>query len=176
MRIKINAERRGEIPVNAGKGGRNPAKNLKADRRKEVTMINVVKIQSDCIKKLVQGERVMWCECEDGIWVTTDGYSCYNVPKSQFYVDLSTKTPSNFIDELRAKFLNAEPVKATGEMKCLDKFNVVVVKFVTAEGEEHWLKEKFAKICDRWLFHKSVFYGVNNDGIPVTMTMETRLK
>ena len=40
-------------------------------------MFNVVKIQSDCIKKLVQGERVMWCECEDGIWVTTDVYSCY---------------------------------------------------------------------------------------------------
>ena len=32
MRIEINAERRGEIPVNAGKGGRNPAKNLKADK------------------------------------------------------------------------------------------------------------------------------------------------
>lgn len=140
-------------------------------------MINVVKIQSDCIKKLVQGERLMWCECEDGIWVTTDGYACYNIPKSQFYVDLSTKTPTNSLGKLRSKFLNAEPAKATGEMKCLGKFNAV--KFVTAEGEEHWLQEKFAsagKICERWLFHKSVFYGVNNVGIPVTMIMETRLK
>lgn len=137
-------------------------------------MINVVKIQSDCIKKLVNGERVMWCECEDGIWVTTDGYACYNIPKSQFYVDLSTKTPTKSIDELRSKFLNAEPVETTGEMKCLDKFNVV--KFVTAECEEHWLQEKFAKICDRWLFHKSMFYGVNNGGIPVAMIMEMRLK
>ena len=147
---------------------------LKPIRRKEVTMINVVKIQNDCIKKLVQGERVMWCECEDGIWVTTDGYSCYNVPKSQFYVDLSTKTPTNALGELRSKFLNAAPVKATGEMKCLDKFNVI--KFVTDDGEEHWLQEKFAKICDRWLFHKSMFYGVNNGGIPVVMIMEMRLK
>ena len=32
MRIEINAERRGEIPVNAGLGGRNPAKILKADK------------------------------------------------------------------------------------------------------------------------------------------------
>ena len=137
-------------------------------------MINVVKIQCDCIKKLVQGERVMWCECEDGMWVTTDGYSCYNVPKSQFYVDLSTKTPTNSLGELREKFLNAEPVKATGEMKCLNKFNAV--KFVTADGEEHWLQEKFAKICDSWLFHKSMFYGVNNGGIPVTMIMEINPK
>ena len=151
-----------------------PLKILKPVRRKEVTMINVVKIQSDCIKKLVRGERVMWCECNDGIWVTTDGYACYNIPKSQFFVDLSTKTPTKSIDELRSKFLNAEPVETTGEMKILDKFNVV--KFVTAESEEHWLQEKFAKICDRWLFHKSVFYGVNNGGIPVTMIMEMRLK
>lgn len=136
-------------------------------------MINVIKIQNDCIKNLVQGKRVMWCECKDGIWVTTDNYSCYNVPKSQFYVDLSTKTPTNSLGELRSKFLNAEPVKSTGEMKCLDKFNVV--KFVTTDGEEHWLQEKFAKICDRWLFHKSMFYGVNN-GMPVVMIMEINLK
>ena len=137
-------------------------------------MINVVKIQSDCIKNLVQGKRVMWRECEDGMWVTTDGYNCYNVPKSQFYVDLSTITPTNAIGKIRSEFLNAEPVEATGEMKCLGKFNAV--KFVTAEGEEHWLQEKFAKICDRWLFRKSVFYGVNYGGMPVTMIMEMRLK
>ena len=134
-------------------------------------MINVVKIQIDCIKKLVQGERVMWCECEDGMWVSTDGYSCYNVPKSLFQVDLSTKTPTNALGELRSKFLNAATVKATGEMKCLDKFNAV--KFVTAEGEEHWLQEKFAKMCGSWYFHKSMFYGVNNEGIPIVMVLET---
>ena len=32
MRIEINAERRGASPVNAGLGGRNPAKILKADK------------------------------------------------------------------------------------------------------------------------------------------------
>ena len=32
MRIEINTERRGESPVNAGLGGRNPANNLKADK------------------------------------------------------------------------------------------------------------------------------------------------
>ena len=35
MRIEINAERRGEIPVNAGKGGRNPA--MKGSERMNVT-------------------------------------------------------------------------------------------------------------------------------------------
>ena len=72
MRIEINAERRGEIPVNAGLGGRNPAKNLKPIRRKEVTMINVVKIQNDCIKKLVKGEKVDWCKFENEIWCRFD--------------------------------------------------------------------------------------------------------
>ena len=37
MRIEINAERRGEIPVNAGKGGRNPAKVRKGSERMNVT-------------------------------------------------------------------------------------------------------------------------------------------
>ena len=36
MRIEINAERRGEIPVNAGKGGRNPAKIRKGSERMNV--------------------------------------------------------------------------------------------------------------------------------------------
>ena len=35
MRIEISAERRGEIPVNAGKGGRNPA--MKEGERMNVT-------------------------------------------------------------------------------------------------------------------------------------------
>ena len=34
MRIEINAERRGESPVNAGKGGRNPA--MKGSERMNV--------------------------------------------------------------------------------------------------------------------------------------------
>ena len=37
MRIEINAERRGEIPVNAGLGGRNPAKIRKGSERMNVT-------------------------------------------------------------------------------------------------------------------------------------------
>ena len=38
MRIEINAERRGASPVNAGKGGRNPAKNLRADKAERGTI------------------------------------------------------------------------------------------------------------------------------------------
>lgn len=135
-------------------------------------MINVIKVQSECIKKLVKGERVNWCECEDGIWVTTDDYSCYNIPKSQFYVDLSTKVPLNALSELRSKFVDAKAVKATGEMKCLGKFNAI--KFVTADGKEHWMQEKFAKLCDSWYFHKSAFYGCNN-GMPVVFVIEVRV-
>ena len=37
-RTALNAERRGEIPVNAGLGGRNPAKNLKADKAERGTI------------------------------------------------------------------------------------------------------------------------------------------
>ena len=36
-RTALNAERRGEIPVNAGTGGRNPA-NLKADKAERGTI------------------------------------------------------------------------------------------------------------------------------------------
>ena len=37
-RQAANAERRGEIPVNAGKGGRNPAMNFKADKAERGTI------------------------------------------------------------------------------------------------------------------------------------------
>ena len=37
-RTALSAERRGASPVNAGKGGRNPAKNLKADKAERGTI------------------------------------------------------------------------------------------------------------------------------------------
>ena len=107
------------------------------------------------------------------MWVTTDGYICYNIPKSQFFVDVSTKVPMNALREIRENFNKAEEIKATTEMHYSSSFNAV--KFVTADGEEHWLQEKFAKLCDSWLFYKSVFYGLNKE-IPVVMVMETRVK
>ena len=136
-------------------------------------MINVVKIQSDCIKKLVKGERVDWCKFENEIWVTTDCYSCYNIPSELFFVDLSTKPPMNALSQLRENFEFTEGVIATNDMYYSTIGNSI--KFINASGEEHWLQEKFAKICDRWLFHKSVFYGLK-DGVPILMVMETKPK
>ena len=136
-------------------------------------MINVIKIQSDCIKKLVKGERVDWCKFENEIWVTTDGYSCYNIPKSQFFLDLSTEPPMNALSRLRGNFECAERVVATSDMYYSKIGNSI--KFITADGEEHWLQEKFAKLCYIWCFYKSVFYGLN-DGKPVVMVMETKTK
>ena len=136
-------------------------------------MINVIKVQSECIKKLVKQEKVNWCEFDDGVWVTTDGYICYNIPKSQFFVDVSTKVPMNALRDIRENFIEAEKIKRTTEMNYSSSFNAI--KFITADGKEHWLQEKFAKLCDSWLFYKSVFYGLNN-GMPVVMVMETRVK
>ena len=136
-------------------------------------MINVIKVQSECIKKLVKGEKVNWCKFDDGVWVTTDGYICYSIPKSQFFLDLSTKVPMNALRDIRENFANAKAIKATTEMKYSSSYNAI--KFITADGEEHWLQEKFAKLCDSWLFYKSVFYGLNN-GMLVVMVMETRVK
>lgn len=136
-------------------------------------MINVVKIQNDCIKKLVKGESVNWCKFENEIWVTTDCYSCYSIPNELFFVDLSTKPPMNALSRLRENFVFAERVIATSDMYYSDKENSV--KFINASGDEHWLQEKFVKICPIWLFYKSVFYGLNSEK-PVVMVMETKPK
>ena len=136
-------------------------------------MINVVKIQNDCIKKLVKGGRVDWCKFENEIWVTTDCYSCYGIPNELFFVDLSTKTPMNALLQLREKFECAEGVIATNDMYYSKIGNSI--KFINAYGDEHWLQEKFAKICLNWLFYKSVFYGLQN-GKPALMVMETKPK
>ena len=136
-------------------------------------MINVIKIQSDCIKKLVKGERVDWCKFENEIWVTTDCYSCYSIPNELFFVDLSTKPPMNALSQLRENFVAAEGVIATTDMYYSKSGNCI--KFINAGGDEHWLQEKFVKICPSWLFYKSVFYGLKN-GAPILMVMETKPK
>ena len=133
--------------------------------------INVIKIQTEIIKTLIKNGRCTWYECNDGMWVTTDGFCAYNIPKSQFFVDVSKVEPNKSIESLRSQFENSSVSKATGEMKILERFNVV--KFMTADGEEHWLQEKFAKLCDSWSFYKNVFYGCNG-GIPVVMAMEVK--
>ena len=133
--------------------------------------INVIKIQTEIIKTLINGGRLDYCEHNDGIWVTMDGFCAYNIPKSQFFVDVSKVEPNKGVELLRSQFENSSVSKATGEMKILSRFNVV--KFVTADGEEHWLQEKFAKLCNSWSFYKNVFYGCNG-GIPVVMAMEVK--
>ena len=134
-------------------------------------MINVVKIQNDCIKKLVKGGRVDWCKFENEIWVTTDCYSCYSIPNELFFVDLSTKPPMNALSQLRENFVCAEGVIATDDMN----YPSNSIKFVNATGDEHWIEEKFVKICHSWLFYKHVFYGLQN-GKPVLMVMEINPK
>ena len=57
MRIEINAERRGEIPVNAGKGGRNPAKNFKADKAERGTMIKIENVDVVGWEHAIRGMR-----------------------------------------------------------------------------------------------------------------------
>ena len=134
--------------------------------------INVIKIQTEIIKTLIKNGRCTWYECNDGMWVTTDGFCAYNIPKSQFFVDVSKIEPNKGVESLRSQFENSSVSKATGEMKILNRFNVV--KFVTADGEEHWLQEKYAKLCDSWSFYKKVFYGCNG-GVPVVMAMEVKV-
>ena len=134
--------------------------------------INVIKIQTEIIKTLINNGRFAYCEYNDGMWVTTDGFCAYNIPKSQFFVDVSKVEPNTGVESLRSQFENSSVSKATGEMKILKNFNVV--KFVTADGEEHWLQEKFAKLCNSWSFYKKVFYGCNG-GIPVVMAIEVNV-
>lgn len=136
-------------------------------------MINVIKIQSDLIKALIKGYRIGYCECSDGMWVTVDGICAYNIPKSQFFVDLKDRQPLISLEKNRDRFSDSKEVKANGEMKCLERFNVV--KFVTADGEKHWLQEKYAKLCDSWTVYSGMFFGCNN-GIPVVMVAEVRVK
>ena len=134
-------------------------------------MINVVKIQSDCIKKLVKGEKVDWCKFENEIWVTTDCYSCYSIPNELFFVDLSKKPTMDALSQLRENFEYAEGVIATNDMN----YPTNSIKFTNAAGDEHWLEEKFVKICHSWLFYKHVFYGLQY-GKPVLMVMEINPK
>ena len=134
--------------------------------------INVIKIQTEIIKTLINNGRLAYCEYNDGMWVTTDCFCAYNIPKSQFFVDVSKVEPNKSIESLRSQFENSSVSKATGEMKILNRFNVV--KFVTADGEEHWLQEKYAKLCNSWSFYKNAFYGCNG-GIPVVISMEVNM-
>ena len=134
--------------------------------------INVIKIQTEIIKTLINNGRLAYCEYNDGMWVTTDGFCAYNIPKSQFFVDVSKIEPNKSVESLRSQFENSSVSKATGEMKILNRFNVV--KFVMADGEEHWLQEKFAKLCDSWWVNKHTFYGCNG-GILVVIAMEVNM-
>ena len=134
--------------------------------------INVIKIQTEIIKTLINNGRFAYCEYNDGMWVTTDGFCAYNIPKSQFFVDVSKIEPNKGVESLRSQFENSSVSKATGEMKILNRFNVV--KFVTADGEEHWLQEKYAKLCDSWWVNKHTFYGCNG-GILVVIAMEVNM-
>ena len=79
----------------------------------------------------------------------------------------------NALSQLRENFVAAEGVIATTDMYYSNSGNSI--KFINAGGEEHWLQEKFVKICPSWLFYKSVFYGLQY-GKPALMVMETKPK
>lgn len=107
------------------------------------------------------------------MWITLDGYCAYNIPKLEFYVDMKTHTPMNALKQNRDNFDFAEKAMPTGEMKQLEKFNVVKLK--TADGKEHWLQEKHFKLCESWSIYGDLFYGCNN-GIPVVMCTRVCVK
>ena len=134
--------------------------------------INVIKVQTEIIKALINNGRCTWYECNDGMWVTTDGACAYKILKSQFFVDVSKIEPWKGFSEILSQFKNSNEAKSTGEMKILKRFNVV--KFMTSYGEEHWLQEKYAKLCDSWWVNKHTFYGCNG-GILVVIAMEVNM-
>lgn len=135
--------------------------------------INVIKIQSEVIKALIKNSYVGFCECEDGVWLTLDSCCAYLIPEPEFYIDMKTRKPMTTLGQIRDKFVFAEKSIPTGEMKQLERFNVMKLK--TADGKEKWIQEKYFKLCDSWSYYKNIFYGCNN-GIPVVMCMEVRLK
>ena len=135
--------------------------------------INVIKIQTDVIKALIKNSHVDFCGCKDGVWITLDGCCAYNIPESEFYIDMKTLKPNTLLRQYRDNFDFAEEAIPTGEMKRLNFFNAVKLK--TAGGKEKWINEKYFKLCDSWSCYGSLFYGCNK-GIPGVMCMEVRMK
>ena len=135
--------------------------------------INVIKIQTEVIKALIKNSYVGYFECEDGVWITLDGYCAYLILKLEFYIDMKTHTPMNALKRNRDNFYFAEKAMPTGEMKQLEKFNVVKLK--TADGKEHWMQEKYFKLCESWSIYGDLFYGCNN-GVPVVMCTRVNVK
>ena len=135
--------------------------------------INVIKIQTEVIKALIKNNYVGFCGCKDGVWVTLDGYCAYLIPKLEFYIDMKTHTPMNALRRNRDNFDFAENAMPTGEMKQLEKFNVVKLK--TANGKEYWIQENYFKLCESWSIYGDLFYGCNN-GVPVVMCMRVNVK
>ena len=135
--------------------------------------INVIKIQTEVIKALIKNSYVGFCGYKDGVWITLDGYCAYLIPESEFYIDMKTHTPMNALKQNRDNFSYAEKATPTGEMKQLKKFNVVKLK--TADGKEHWMQEKYFKLCESWSIYGDLFYGCNN-GVPVIMCMRVNVK
>ena len=135
--------------------------------------INTIKIQTEIIKALIKNEKVAYFEYEDGVWVTLDGYCAYLIPKLEFYVNMKTRTPMTGLKQNRDNFSYAEKAMCTGEMKQLEQFNIVKLK--TADGKEHWMQEKYFKLCESWSIYGDLFYGCNN-GVPVVMCMRVNVK
>lgn len=138
-----------------------------------MSKINTIKIQTEIIKALIKMKKVAYFEYEDGVWVTLDGYCAYLIPKLEFYVDMKTRTPMTGLKQNRDNFCYAEKAMCTGEMKQLEQFNIV--KLNTADGKEHWLQEKYFKLCKSWSIYGDLFYGCN-DGVPVVMCMRVNVK
>lgn len=135
--------------------------------------INVIKIQTEAIKALIKNIYVGFCEYKDGVWISLDGCCAYFIPEPEFYVDMKTRKPMTALKINRDNFICAEEARPTGEMKQLEKFNVVKLK--TADGKEHWLQEKWFKLCESWSIYGDLFYGCNN-GVPVVMCMRVYMK
>ena len=70
--------------------------------------INTIKIQTEIIKALIKNSYIGYFECDDGVWVTLDGYCAYLIPKLEFYVDMKTRTPLTALKRNRDDFSYAE--------------------------------------------------------------------
>ena len=77
--------------------------------------INVIKVQTEIIKTLINNGRFAYCEYNDGMWVTTDGLCAYNIPKSQFLLTYQKssrrKDFQKFVHSLKILMKQNQPEK-----------------------------------------------------------------
>lgn len=122
-------------------------------------MVNFVKVQTDVVKALAKCEKVYFAEDEKNVYITEDGFALYAIPKQCFYLDTAKLKCNKSFISIVEKYDKAKPVKFTGEIKVINE-KIKALKYIIEEsGEEVYLQEKYAKLCDKWFFFDKVFFG-----------------